>query len=117
MSTPRGLAFDTESKDAWSVSMATPQSEEQVNVVDQLVEDSGESSADQSYSSLSNAEQSDISRMEQEEDMKGELISQRFVVKQEEDNDNCHRTPLTVSYSSVVEYFTAHSIVQLEKLT
>ena len=75
--------------------MATPQSEEQqVNLVDTA---NSSTSGDESCSSLSNVEHSGSSRVEQD-DMKGEIISQRFVVKQETEDEYCHRTPLTVSY-------------------
>ena len=103
MSTPRGLAFDndTESRDAWSVSMATPLSEQQVNLVELVDTANSSTSGDESYSSLSNVEHSGSCRMEQD-DMKGEVISQKFLVKQEtEKNDDCHRTPLAVSVELV----------------
>ena len=79
--------------------MATPQSEEQqVNLVELVDTANSSTSGDESCSSLSNvAEHSGSSRVEHD-DMKGEMISQRFVVKQETQNEYCHRTPLTVSY-------------------
>ena len=89
---------DTESRDAWSVSMATPQSEEQqVNLVELVDTANSSTSGDESCSSLSNVEHSGSLRVEHD-DMKGEVISQRFVVKQETQVEGCHRTPLTVSY-------------------
>lgn len=90
---------DTESRDAWSVSMATPQSEEQqVNLVELVDAANSSTSGDELCSSLSNVEHSGCSRVEQRDDMKGEVISQRFVVKQGTQDEGCHRTPLTVSY-------------------
>ena len=90
---------DTESRDAWSVSMATPQSEEQqVNLAELVDAANSSTSGDESCSSLSNVEHSGSSKVEQcGDDMKGEVISQRFVMK-EKQIEGCHRTPLTVSY-------------------
>lgn len=71
--------------------MATPLSE-QVNLVgmDDVVTNM---SGDESCSSLSIVEHSSVGHG----DLMGEVISQRFVVKQQVDNDDCHRMPLTVS--------------------
>ena len=81
------------------MSMATPLSEQQVDLVELV--DAASSSTDESYSSLSNVEHSGSCRIEQD-DMKGEVISQKFLVKQEtKSNDDCHRTPLTVSIELV----------------
>ena len=82
--------------------MATPLSEQhqQSNLVELVDTGNSSMSGDESYSSLSNVEHSGSCRIEQD-DMKGEVISQRFIVKQEtENNDDCHRTPLTVSIDS-----------------
>lgn len=90
---------DTESRDAWSVSMATPQSEEQqVNLVELVDAANSSTSGDELCSNLSNVEHSGSSGVEQRDDMKGEVISQRFVVKQGTQDEGCHRAPLTVSY-------------------
>jgi len=93
VSTPRGLAFDTdtESKDAWSVSMATPLSK-QVNL-DEVDETAASTSNEDLCSSLSSVEHSSV----EHGDLMGEMISQTFVVKQQVEKDDCHRTPLTVS--------------------
>ena len=78
--------------------MATPLSEQQqVNLVELVDTANCSTSGDESYCSLSNVEHCGSSRTEQD-DLKGEVISQRFVVKQEAEKDDCHRTPLTVSY-------------------
>ena len=88
---------DTESKDAWSVSMATPQSEQQVDSVELVDTVTSSTSGDESCSGLSNVEYSSSFRAGSN-DVKGEVISQRVVVKQETEDEHCHRTPLTVSY-------------------
>ena len=88
---------DTESKDAWSVSMATPQSEQQVDPVELVDTATSSTSGDESCSSLSNVEYPSNPRADCN-DVKGEVISQRVVVKQETEDEHCHRAPLTVSY-------------------
>ena len=79
--------------------MATPQSEEQqVNVAELVDTADSSTSGDESCSSLSNIEHSGMTgSVQQHDDMKGEVISQRSVVKQEIQVKGCHRTPLTVA--------------------
>lgn len=90
------------------MSMATPLIE-QVNNVELVDTATSSTSDDESCSSSSNVEHSGS---REDGGLKGEVISQRFVVKQlESDNDDCHRTPLTVSCCSFVSFTVSNLVI------